>query len=135
MKDVRTSLVTALITAINAKATGATVYTKVPKGVVYPYIYLTNIVDSEDGGKNQFMYSYDLDIEVVYKDLTEKTAMWETVDSIKEIINNCEPFALTGGFKINSIELIDTDETEDLVDSQEVDVTTIRVNFDIEDGN
>ena len=135
MRDVRTELVTAFITAINAKATGLTVYTKVPKGVNYPFIYLTEITDSENGSKQQYMYSYDVTLEVVYANITDKTAMWSTVDKIKQIINNCEPFALTGNFKINAMTLIETIEREDLLDSQDVDVTEIRVNFDIEDNN
>ena len=135
MKDCRTSLVTAFITAINAKSTGLTVYTKVPKSVVYPYLYLTEIIDIENGNKNQFMYSYDVSLELVYKDLTDKTAMWTAVDLIKQIINNNVPFSLTGGFAIMEMTLVDTTEAEDLLNSQEVDTTTIRVKFDIEDNN
>jgi hypothetical protein len=140
MKDCRTPLVTGLITAIAAKATGLTPYTKVPKGdfnnpIAYPFYYITNITDIEDGPKNQFMYSYDLDIEVVFADLTTKETMWTAVNSIKEIINNCVPFTITGGFEIMSMTLISTDETEDLLNSQDVDTTIIRVNFQIEDNN
>lgn len=140
MKDCRTSLITALITAIAAKSTGLTPYTKVPKGdavnpITYPFIYITNITDDEDGPKNQFIYNYDLDLELTYKDLTDKAAMWTAVDLIKQLINNDVPFALTGGFSIMELTLIDTIETEDLLNSQDVDTTTIRVNFMIEDNN
>ena len=140
MKDCRTSLITALITAIDGQATGLMPYTKVPKGdaanpIAYPFIYITDITDVEDGPKNQFMYSYDLDMELVYKDLTDKAAMWTAVDLIKQLINNDVPFALTGGFSIMELTLIDTIETEDLLNSQDVDTTIIRVNFMIEDNN
>jgi citrate lyase synthetase len=135
MRGCRTQLVTGLITAINAKATGLTVYTKVPKSVVYPYLYLTEIIDIENGSKNQFMYDYDMSLELVYKDLTDKTAMWTAVDLIKQIITNREPFSITGGFNIMAMTLVDTTEAEDLLNSQEVDTTTIRVNFDIQDNN
>lgn len=135
MKDCKTELVTALITAINAQATGLTVYTKVPKSVVYPYLYLTEIIDTEDGPKNQFMYGYDVSLELVYKDLTDKTAMWSAVNKIKGIINNKTPFLIGGGFSIMQMTLVDTTEAEDLLNSQEVDTTTIRVNFGIEDNN
>lgn len=135
MRDCKTQLVTAFITAINAKSTGLTVYTKVPKSVVYPYLYLTEIIDIENGNKNQFMYSYDMSLELVYKDLTDKTAMWTATDKIKQIINNDVPFSLTGGFAIMEMTLVDTTEAEDLLNSQEVDTTTIRVKFDIEDNN
>lgn len=140
MKDVRTQLVTALIVAITAKATGLTAYTKIPKGdssnpIVFPFIYIADITDTEDGPKNQFMYSYDMDLEIVYSGLTDKAAMWTAVDKIKQIINNNVPFALTGNFSIMEMTLIDTTETEDLLNSIDVDTTTIRVNFLIEDNN
>lgn len=135
MRDVRTQLVTGLKTAIDAKATGLTFYTKVPKGVTYPFINVTEIIDLENGPKNQFMYSYDVSLELVYKDLTDKTAMWAAVDKVKQIINNDSPFTITGNFKIMDMTLIDTTETEDLLNSQEVDTATIRVNFNIEDNN
>jgi len=135
MKDCRTSLVTALITAIDTQSTGLTVYTKVPKSVSYPYIYITEIIDTEDGPKNIYIYNYDVSLELVYKDLTDKSAMWAAVDLIKQIITNRTPFALTGGFYIMQATLIDTTEAEDLLNSQEVDTTTIRVNFMIEDNN
>ena len=135
MKDCRTSLVTALITAIDKQSTGLTVYTKVPKSVSYPYIYITEIIDTEDGPKNIYIYNYDVSLELVYKDLTDKSAMWIAVDLIKQIITNRTPFTLTGGFYIMQATLIDTTEAEDLLNSQEVDTTTIRVNFMIEDNN
>jgi len=135
MRDCRTELITALKTAIDAKSTGLTFYTKVPKGVTYPFIHVTEIIDSENGSKQQFMYSYDVSIELVYKDLTDKTAMWSNIDKVKQIITNVTPFAIGGGFNIMAATLIDTSETEDLLNSQEVDVAIIRVNFEIEDQN
>lgn len=135
MKDARVELITGLKSAIDTKSTGLTVYTKVPKSVVYPYIYITDIFDIEDGSKQQFMYQYDVSIEIVYSDITDKAAMWGTVNSVKEIINNRSPFAIGGNFNIMSATLIETTETEDLVNSQEVNVTIIRVNFEIEDNN
>lgn len=135
MRDCRTELVTALKVAIDAKTTGLTFYTKVPKDISYPFIYVTDISDIENGPKNAFYYEYDLSIEIVYKDLTDKAAMWATVNSIKEIFCNDAPFTLTGGFEIMQALLTDTTETEDLLNSQEVDTTTIRINFQIEDKN
>ena len=140
MKDVRKPLTIGLITAINAKSTGLTVYTKIPKGditnpISYPYIFIAEIFDIEDGPKNQFMYQYEVTLQIVYRDLTSKLAMWIVVDKIKQIINNDVPFSLTDNFAIMEATLIDTDETEDLVNSQDVDTTIIRINFMIEDNN
>lgn len=135
MRDVRKQLAIGLKTAIDAKATGLTFYTKVPKSAVYPYIYVAEMFDIENGSKQQFIYEYEVTLQIVYKDLTDKSDMWETVDSIKQIINNNSPFTLTDNFKIMEATLIDTDETIDLVDSQEVDTTIIRINFMIEDNN
>ena len=135
MKDGRTSLITGLKAAIDAKSTGLTFYTKVPKSASYPFIYVTDIYDIEDGNKKQFMYQYELTVQVVYKDLTDKSAMWAAVNSIKEIIVKGSPFSISGGFNIMEMTLIDTDETTALIDSQEVDTTIIRMNFQIEDNN
>ena len=140
MKDVRKQLSIGLITAINAKSTGLTVYTKIPKGdalnpISYPFIYISEIYDYEDGPKNQFMYQYEVVLEVVYKDLNSKIAMWTTVDKIKQTINNNSPFTLTDNFKIMESTLISTEETETLINSQEVSTTIIRMNFQIEDNN
>lgn len=135
MNDARKQLIIGLKAAIDAKATGLTVYTKVPKSASYPFIYIAEIYDTEDGPKNQFMYQYDVTIQLVYKDLTDKSDMWDDVSTIKELITNRSPFAITGGFSIMDATLIDTDETTDLMDSQEVDTTIIRVNFQIEDNN
>jgi hypothetical protein len=140
MRDCRTSLITALITAINGQSTGLTAYTKIPKGdfsnpISYPFYHITNITDVEDGPKAQFMYSYELDIETVYANLTDKAVMWGVADSIKQLFCNGSPFALTGGFDIMQALLIDTVETEDLLNSQEVDTTTIRMRFEIQDNN
>ena len=117
------------------EATGLTFYTKIPKGVVYPYIYVAEIFDIEDGPKGTFMYQYEVTLQVVYSDVTDKTAMWTAVDKIKQIIVEGVPFAITGNFEIMEVTLIDTDETIDLVDSMEVDTTIIRMNFMIQDNN
>lgn len=135
MKDCRTQLITGLKAAIDAKSTGLTFYTKVPKSASFPYIYVSELYDIENGNKKQFMYQYEVTLQVVYKDLTDKTSMWTAVDKIKQVINNDSPFSITGNFKIMEATLIDTDETIDLIDSMEVDTTIIRLNFQIEDNN
>jgi hypothetical protein len=140
MRDCRTSLITALITAISGQSTGLTAYTKIPKGdlsnpISYPFFYITNIADVENGPKTQFMYDYELDIEIVYADVTDKSVMWGVADSIKQLFCNGSPFALTGGFSIMQALLVDTVETEDLLNSQEVDTITIRMRFEIQDNN
>lgn len=135
MKDARTSLITALKTAVDAKSTGLTFYTKVPKDVSYPYIWVAEIFDTEDGDKSTFMYQYEITLHITYSNITDKTAMWTAVDKIKQIINNNVPFSLTGNFAIMECTLIDTDEIEDLVDSMDVDTTIIRINFMIQDNN
>ena len=135
MKDVRKQLMIGLKSAVDGLSTGLTFYTKIPKGISYPYIYVAEIFDIEDGSKQQFMYQYEVTLEITYKDITDKTDMWDAVDSLKGLINNNEPFSLTDNFKIMECTLIDTDEIEDLVESQNVDTTILRINFMIEDNN
>lgn len=135
MKDVRKQLAIALVAAIKAAIPGRNVYTKVPKGVTYPYIFIAAMYDIEDGPKNQFFYQYDTIIEVVYENVDAKDDMWDDVNAIKGLINNDVPFSLTDNFSIMQATLIETDETEDLINSLSVDITDIRVNFEIEDNN
>ena len=135
MKDCRDELIVGLKTAVDGKSTGLTFYTKIPKGVSYPYIWVAEIFAIEDGPKGTFMYQYEVTLHITYDDITDKAAMWVAVDKIKQIINNDVPFSLTGNFAIMEATLIDTDETEDLVNSQDVDTTIIRINFMIEDNN
>ena len=141
MKDCRKELIKALITALKtALGTSIKIYTKVPKGdfsnpVAFPFVYITDIEDSEDGTKSQFIYDYRLTIEIVYSGLSDKAVIWETANKVKGIFNNCVPFALGDDLQIMKTEMTGTSESEDLIGSMEVDVIRVGVNFTIEDNN
>lgn len=142
MRDARKEIVSGLITAINAKLSGITVYTKVPKAVdnnavlaSYPYIYIAEIYQDETGPKNRFFYNYDILIQVVYKDLTSKVSLWTTVNSILEIVNNNVPFSLSNDFEIMEMTLISNSETEILTDTGILDIGLIRIMVKVEDNN
>ena len=140
MKDCRKQLVKALITAINSVSDGVKVYTKVPKGdagnqVVFPYIYITEITDTEDGPKNKFHYSYSVSIEIVYAALFDKVAIWEMANKIKGLFNICKPFEMEDSFEIMQAAIEGSNEREDLMGSTDVDVLTVRILFLIEEPN
>ena len=140
MKDCRKYLLRALISSINGLSTGLIVYSKVPRGdsnnvVQFPYMYITEITDSENGPKNEFHYEYSVTIEIVYAGLNDRTTIWDMADKVKGIINNNVPFLLGGGFEIMQATIGTTNEREDLLGSTDVDVMSININFLIEDNN
>lgn len=133
MRDCRKQLVKGLVTAINNVLSGISVYTIVPKNVTYPYIYISDIYQNESGPKTSYFYDYDVLVQVVYKDLTSKTNIYNSVNSILSIINNGTPFTLTDNFKIYSCELLSNNDTQILTDTGILDVGLIRIGFLIED--
>lgn len=133
MKDVRNILIPPLITAIKA-ATGKDCYTRLPKaaGVTYPYIYISDIYQEENGPKTSYRYNLDVLIQVVYHNVDDLTNLFDDMNDILGIINNATPFALTSPHKIYSIELNNSTTTEIQTETGVLNVGLIRAIFDIE---
>ena len=104
-----------MIVAIAAKLPTFTIYTKIPKEsatyLTYPFIYITDISDIENGSKGSFIYEYNLVIELVYSGINDKTELWGNLSKLKEIVTNCPGISLDGDFKLQSLQLIGTDES------------------------
>lgn len=140
MRDARKQIVLALITAINAAASGITVYTKVPKGVdgnaalvTYPYIHISEIYQDENGPKNSYFYNYEVLVQVVYKDLHSKVSLWNTVNNILGIVKNDASLTLTDNFETMETRLVSNSETEILTDTGLLDIGLIRIEIVVED--
>ena len=136
MKDVRKYLVKGLIDKL-ATVTSLNVYTKIPKGDVsnpinYPFIHIADIRDNDNGDKSNFIYHYNVTLEIVYANLLSKLDLWATIDDVKEIITKCPPFYLDGGFKLMSMVLVDVSENETLINSEELDTAIIELEFIVE---
>lgn len=133
MKDIRQILLAALVPAL-ATATGRNVYTRIPKavGAVYPYIYISDIYMSEDGPKTSDVFDYDVLIQVIYQDVDSLVALYSDMNNVLSIANHSTPFALTGGYKIRKVELLNSNDTEFQTETGTQNVGLIRLLFNIE---
>jgi len=133
MKDIRKILLAALVPAL-ATVTGKNVYTRMPKaiGAVYPYIYISDIYMTEDGSKTSDVFDYDVLVQVIYQDVDSLIPLYDDMDKVVSIINHSTPFALSGGHKINKIELGSSNETEFQTETGTQNVGLIRLLFNIE---
>lgn len=133
MKDIRKILLTALVPAL-ATATGKNVYTRMPKaiGATYPYIFVGDIYMSEVGSKTSDVFDYDVLISVVYQDVESLTGLFDDMNNVLSIVNHATPFALSGGHKIQKIELLSSNNTEFQTETGTQNVGLIRLLFNIE---
>jgi hypothetical protein len=131
MKDARQALVTGLHTALTA-ACNASVYSRMPKAadITYPYIQIGDIYDEESGPKDQFLFNYDVLINVVYKDQSSLTAFFADINNVKSTVNNNVPFSIGSGFRIieSTLTTASTTEFED-ADGTILNVAAVRVMF------
>lgn len=131
MKGLHVILLKALVPAI-ATATGRTVYTRAPKDTAtYPYIYISDYYQEENGPKNSYQYEVDLLIQVLHKDQTSLTAFYDDIDDILGIINNAVPFALDSPYTVMDCRLNNTSTTEYMSEVGVINAGLIRIQFRI----
>jgi len=138
MRDCRKNIITKLIPAIQEKLTGYEVRTKINKPhtgekIAYPYVYISDIYQDEEGYKTFPIYSVDLLIQVVYKDLTDLSDLWDDQNAIAEIIQNKRDLTLTDNFELMSMELGQISETEIETDTGILNIGLVRMIFKVED--
>jgi len=134
MKDVRNILLTALVPALKL-ATGRNVYTRIPKAanVVYPYIYVSDIYQSEFGPKTNYQYELDVLVQVVYQDVEDLGVMFTDIDNVLSIVNNgANLLALASPYKVMSCELGSSTTTEFQTETGTENVGLIRILYNIE---
>jgi hypothetical protein len=131
MKDARQALVTGLHTSLT-DACNASVYSRMPKAadITYPYIQIGDIYDEESGPKDQFLFNYDVLINVVYKDQSSLTAFFADINNVKSTVNNNVPFSIGSDFRIieSTLTTASTTEFED-ADGTILNVAAVRVMF------
>ena len=124
------AIITGLITAINAKITGRTVYTIPPKDAAYPYILISQTDMQEVGSKSGFIYRFEPLIQVIHKDLKSLTSLLSDMNLIHNIIKNGSDISVSG-YTVIEMSLINTNRTTELYDSFRLDIGLIRVLIDI----
>lgn len=138
MRDCRKNIVINLIPVIQAKLTGYPVRTKINKpntgdSISYPYVYISEIYQDEEGSKSFPIYSVDLLIQVVYKDLTDLSDLWDDQNAIASIIQNKRDLTLTDDFELMSIEIGQISETEIETDTGILNIGLVRMILKVED--
>jgi len=134
MKDVRNILLTALVPALKT-ATGKNVYTRIPKAanVAYPYIYISDIYQSESGSKTSYKYELDVLVQVCHLDLEDLSALFTDIDNVLSLINNgANLLALANPYKVMSCELGSSTTTEFQTETGTENVGLIRMLYNIE---
>ena len=140
MKSCKKELLTALVAAIKTALPAMTVRTKMidadtATNAAYPYIYISDVFQTENGPKDQYFYSVELLIQVVYKDVTSLNDLYTTQNAVLGIFNNPKPFSLTGNFEIMENNLVNSNDAEVKIDTGTLNIGLIRMNFDILDKN
>jgi len=134
MTDVRTILITALVSAL-ATATGRKVYGDMPVQLegtkVFPRIDIADVLVQEDGPKNSYHYQADVLIEIVHKNLTSMSTMHNDLNNALGIVNNAVPFALASPYSIMDCRLNTVTTSKATADKGLVDVGIIRLIFRI----
>lgn len=136
MTDCREIVLKALYTALGT-ATGRTIYTKIPKlnnvpTPVYPYIHISDVFEEEEGTKTNYQFKFQILIEVCHKDELSDIPLFNDIKAVKTLINNSVPFALSGGFAIMDMRLVNSTQIEVLTDTGMVDVGAIRITMRVE---
>lgn len=140
MKNCKKELLTALVSAIKTALPTMTVRTKMidadtATNAAYPYIYISDVFQTENGPKDQYFYSIELLIQIVYKDVTSLNDLYTTQNAVLGIFNNPKPFSLTGNFEIMENNLVNSNDIEVKVETGTLNIGLIRMNFDIVDKN
>ena len=133
MKDVREILLKGLIPALQT-ATSLSVYTTIPKKAspVYPYIYVSDMYQEENGSKTSKSYKIDLLVRVIYKDVKSLSGLFGSINNVLSIINNGKPFEIGTQFYIESGTLISSSMTTELIETGKLEIGLVRLLFKIE---
>ena len=131
---------TALIAKIKTALPTWTVKTKLndfntSDNSAYPYIHISDIFQEEGGVKTYYNYTVECLINIVYKDITDLSNLWDTQDTILGIFNHPAPFTLTGNFTIIDTMMIANTDVEVQIDTGKLNIGQIRVRFMIYDSN
>ncbi|PNX45902.1 MAG: hypothetical protein BV456_13005 [Thermoplasmata archaeon M8B2D] len=138
MRNCKKELLTGLIAELKTALPGFTIRTKLndfdaSDNSAYPYVYVGEIYQNEDGPKNWYRYPVELLVQVVYKDITSLIDFYSTQNAVLGILDHPKPFTLTNNFEIIETELINSNDTEIKIDSGILNVGLIRIRFTIWD--
>lgn len=140
MRNCKGELLTALIAALKTAMPTMTVRTKLndfdtSSNAAYPYIYISDTYQNENGPKNYHAYDVELLIQVVYKDLTDLATLYTSQNSVLGLFNIPKSLTLTNNFEITETVLINSTDSEIKIDTGILNIGLIRMRFSIVDKN
>lgn len=138
MRNCKKELLTALVAKVKTAIPGMIVRTKlndfdISNNSGYPYIYIGDVYQNEEGTKIQYIYPLEVLIQVVYKDATSLTDLYTSQNAILGILIHPKPFGLTNNFEIMETILLNSNDSEIKIDSGTLNIGLIRIRFLIED--
>lgn len=138
MRNCKKELLTSLVSAIKTALTTMIVRTKLndfdtSDNSAYPYIYIGNVYQTETGPKTFYIYDVEVEVQVVYKDVTSLTDLYTTQNSVLGILTKETPFALTNNFEIIETAMINSNDVEIKIETGTLNIGLIRIRFRIED--
>jgi hypothetical protein len=125
------AIITGLRSAIITKIPGRNVLTVPAKDTEYPYVYLSQPYMYENGPKSSFIYEVEMLLQVIHKDLTSIKPLLDDMQKIHEIIKNGADITVAQ-YKVLAVELINSTQTVELLESGRLDIGLIRINIIVE---
>ena len=138
MRNCKYELLLAFVAALKSALPTMIIRTKLndfdtSDNLAYPYIYIGEIYQNEDGPKNFYRYPVEMLLQVVYKDVTSLVDLYTTQNTVLGLINHPKPFSLTNNFEIIETELLSSNDAEVKIDSGVLNIGLIRIRFTIWD--
>jgi hypothetical protein len=99
----------------------------------YPYIYIGEVYQNEDGPKNYYRYPVEILLQIVYKDQTSLTPLYGTQNTVLGLLTGPFDLTLTNNFQLLDTELIMSNDSEIKIDSGTLNIGMIRIRFTIWD--
>lgn len=129
MRDLRNILLKGLVPKL-ATATGREVCTSVDQDQAYPYLYLSDIYQTETGPKTSYIYNLEVLIQVVHKGGHDMGPLYDDMDDVLSIVNNATPsITLDSPFVIQAATLVSSTTLTNLTETGTEDIGLIRINF------
>ena len=138
MRNCKSEILTALVAALKLALPALPVSTKKnwfenDSNTAYPYIYIGEVYQTEDGPKTWYRYNVEMLIHVVYKDVIDLADLYTSQNAVLGLINKPQSLTLTNNFEVINSELLSNNDIELQVDSGILNVGLIRVRYTIED--
>lgn len=138
MRNCKKELLTAFVLALKTAMPTTIIRTKLndfdlSDNSAYPYIYICEVYQNEDGPKNFYRYPVEVLVQIVYKDLSSLDSLYTKQNSVLGLLTHPKSLTLTNNFELIETELLSSNDTEIKIDSGTLNIGLIRIRFTIWD--